>query len=61
VIVDEEHDAAFKSDRTPRIQARDLAVALGRLAGAAVVPRERHAICRDLRAGPTPVHTAAPP
>ena len=37
VIVDEEHDAAFKSDRTPRIQARDLAVALGRLAGAAVV------------------------
>ncbi len=37
VIVDEEHDAAFKSDRTPRIQARDLAVALGRLAGAAVI------------------------
>jgi primosomal protein N' (replication factor Y) len=37
VIVDEEHDAAFKSDRTPRIQARDLAISLGRLAGAAVV------------------------
>ena len=37
VIVDEEHDAAFKSDRTPRIQARDLAVTLGRLAGAAVI------------------------
>ena len=37
VIVDEEHDAAFKSDRTPRIQARDVALVLGRLAGAAVV------------------------
>ena len=37
VVVDEEHDAAFKSDRTPRIQARDLAVTLGRLAGAAVI------------------------
>jgi primosomal protein N' (replication factor Y) len=37
VIVDEEHDPAFKSDRTPRIQARDLAVTLGRLAGAAVI------------------------
>jgi primosomal protein N' (replication factor Y) len=37
VVVDEEHDAAFKSDRTPRIQARDLAITLGRLAGAAVV------------------------
>ncbi len=37
VIVDEEHDAAYKSDRTPRMQARDLAVVLGGLAGAAVV------------------------
>ncbi len=37
VIVDEEHDPAYKSDRTPRIQARDVAVELGRLAGAAVV------------------------
>jgi primosomal protein N' (replication factor Y) len=37
VIVDEEHDAAYKSDRTPRYQARDVALALGRLAGAAVV------------------------
>ncbi len=37
VIVDEEHEATYKSDRTPRIQARDLAVALGRLAGAAVI------------------------
>ncbi len=37
VIVDEEHDGAYKSDRTPRLQARDTAVALGRLAGAAVV------------------------
>ncbi|HXG26319.1 MAG TPA: primosomal protein N', partial [Candidatus Binatia bacterium] len=37
VIVDEEHDPAYKSDRTPRIQARDVAVELGRLAGAPVV------------------------
>ena len=37
VIVDEEHDPAYKSDRTPRLQARDTAEALGRLAGAPVV------------------------
>jgi primosomal protein N' (replication factor Y) len=37
VIVDEEHDAAYKSDRTPRLQARDVAVELGRLAAAPVV------------------------
>ncbi len=37
IIVDEEHEATYKSDRTPRLQARDAAVALGRLAGAAVV------------------------
>ncbi len=37
VIVDEEHDAAYKSDRTPRFQARDAAIELARLAGAAVV------------------------
>jgi primosomal protein N' (replication factor Y) len=37
VIVEEEHDAAYKSDRTPRLQARDMAIALGRLAGAPVV------------------------
>jgi primosomal protein N' (replication factor Y) len=37
VIVDEEHDPAYKSDRTPRLQARDAAVQLARLAGAAVV------------------------
>ncbi|HET7496320.1 MAG TPA: primosomal protein N' [Candidatus Limnocylindrales bacterium] len=37
VIVDEEHDPAYKSDRTPRIQARDVAIRLGELAGAAVV------------------------
>ena len=37
IVVDEEHDAAYKSDRTPRFQARDAAIALGRLAGAAVV------------------------
>jgi primosomal protein N' (replication factor Y) len=37
VIVDEEHDPAYKSDRTPRLQARDVAEQLGSLAGAAVV------------------------
>jgi primosomal protein N' (replication factor Y) len=37
VVVDEEHDAAYKSDRTPRVQARDAAIELARLAGAAVV------------------------
>jgi primosomal protein N' (replication factor Y) len=37
IIVDEEHDPAYKSDRTPRLQARDTAVALGGLARAPVV------------------------
>jgi len=37
VVVDEEHDAAYKSDRTPRLQARDVAIRLGELAGAAVI------------------------
>ncbi len=37
VVVDEEHDPAYKSDRTPRYQGRDVAVALGGLAGVPVV------------------------
>jgi primosomal protein N' (replication factor Y) len=37
IVVDEEHDPAYKSDRTPRLQARDTAIELGRLAGAPVV------------------------
>ena len=37
VIVDEEHDPAYKSDRTPRLQARDTAIRLAHTAGAAVV------------------------
>ncbi|MFL5725673.1 MAG: primosomal protein N' [Chloroflexota bacterium] len=37
VIVDEEHEAAYKSDRTPRLQARDAAVRLAEIAGAALV------------------------
>jgi primosomal protein N' (replication factor Y) len=37
VVVDEEHDPAYKSDRTPRLQARDAAIELANLAGAAVV------------------------
>jgi primosomal protein N' (replication factor Y) len=37
VIVDEEHDGAYKSDRTPRIQARDVALELARIAGGVVL------------------------
>ena len=37
IVVDDEHDAAYKSDRTPRYQARDVALELGRLAGAPVI------------------------
>ncbi|HET7031064.1 MAG TPA: primosomal protein N' [Candidatus Limnocylindrales bacterium] len=37
VIVDEEHDAAYKSDRTPRIQARDVAIRLAEIAAGAVI------------------------
>ncbi|RKY16239.1 MAG: primosomal protein N', partial [Planctomycetota bacterium] len=37
VVVDEEHDPAYKSDRTPRYQGRDVAVALGGLASVPVV------------------------
>ncbi|MBI2762845.1 MAG: primosomal protein N' [Chloroflexi bacterium] len=37
IVVDEEHDPAYKSDRTPRLQARDTAIRLARLAGAAIV------------------------
>jgi primosomal protein N' (replication factor Y) len=37
VVVDEEHDAAYKSDRTPRYQARDVALELGRLASVPVI------------------------
>ena len=34
VVVDEEHEGAYKSDRTPRLHARDAARELARLAGA---------------------------
>jgi len=37
IVVDEEHDPGYKSDRSPRVQARDAAIRLGDLAGAAVV------------------------
>jgi primosomal protein N' (replication factor Y) (superfamily II helicase) len=37
VIVDEEHEGAYKSDRTPRLQARDAALRLAELAGAAAI------------------------
>jgi primosomal protein N' len=70
IVVDEEHDAAYKSDRTPRIQARDAAIGLARLAGAAVVlgsatpsvesvgrvrdGRYRHAVLPDRPSGAPP-------
>jgi primosomal protein N' (replication factor Y) len=70
IIVDEEHTAAYKSDRTPRLQARDAALALARLAGAAVVlgsatpsvesvgrvrqGRYRHAVLPDRPSGAPP-------
>ena len=37
IVVDEEHEGAYKSDRTPRIQARDVAVELAVMAGSALI------------------------
>jgi len=37
VIVDEEHEGTYKSDRTPRLQARDTALRLAEVAGAAAI------------------------
>ena len=37
VVVDEEHEGAYKSDRTPRLHAREAARDLARLAGAATL------------------------
>ena len=52
MIVDEEHEAAYKSDRTPRLQARDTAIRLGELARRGRRPRQRDAGGRQRRAGP---------
>jgi len=37
IVVDEEHESAYKSDRTPRLHARDAAIMLGALAAAPVL------------------------
>ena len=37
IVVDEEHEGAYKSDRMPRIQARDVAVELAAMAGSALI------------------------
>jgi primosomal protein N' (replication factor Y) (superfamily II helicase) len=37
IVVDEEHEAAYKQDRTPTYHAREAAVALGNMTGASVV------------------------
>jgi primosomal protein N' (replication factor Y) len=37
VVVDEEHEAAYKSDRTPRLHARDAGIMLGAFAAAPVL------------------------
>ena len=37
IVVDEEHEPAYKAERTPRYHAREVALQLGRLTGATVV------------------------
>jgi primosomal protein N' (replication factor Y) len=37
IVVDEEHEAAYKSDRTPRLHARDAGIMLGAFAAAPVL------------------------
>ncbi len=37
IIIDEEHDGAYKSDSTPKYHARETAVYRAQLAGASVV------------------------
>ena len=60
MIVDEEHDAAYKSDRTPRFQARDAAARARPDRRRRGRPRERDAVGREH--GPRAVRdgTAAP-
>ena len=51
IIVDEEHDAAYKSDRTPRLQARDVGDPAGRAGRRGGRPRLGDARGRERRAG----------
>ena len=51
IIVEQEHDDAYKSDATPRYRAATVAVELGRLTGARVVLGSATPDARHLLAG----------
>ena len=59
IVIDEEHEATFKQETTPRYHARDVAVKRAQLRGRARPARLGHAVAGELaqrRAGP--VHAA---
>ncbi len=51
IIVDEEHDGAYKSENTPRYHARDVAAWRVKMAGAKAGSWLRDAVCGVLRQG----------
>ena len=48
IVVDEEHDAAYKQDADPRYDARTVAAKRAALEHAAVLLRQRHALAGEL-------------